>query len=243
MLAAVRDQLKKGASQIKLAVGGGVISDSDPIDTLQLTPDEIKAAVQAATDWGTYVAVHVYTSAGIHRALEAGVKSIEHGHMADEETIKLIGEKGAWLSTQPFGPGDNPLTPEQLAKAMITAGKWKTILGWAKQHGTKVAFGTDLLFQPDGTYKENEMLTRFSQVYSNVETLKIATSGNCELFALSGERNPYKEAKLGVIEEGAWADMLLVDGDPIQDINVLNDYERTLVVIMKDGTIHKNTLA
>jgi imidazolonepropionase-like amidohydrolase len=243
VMASVRDQLRKGASQIKIAVGGGVISDSDPIDTLQFTPDEIRAAVQVANDWGTYVAVHVYTTEGIRRALDAGVKSIEHGHLADEDTIKLIGEKGAWLSTQPFAPGDNPLTPEQMGKAMVTAGTWPHILGWAKKYGTKVAFGTDLLFQPEGTFRENEMLTRFSQVYSNAETLRIATSGNCELFALSGDRNPYKEAKLGVIKEGAWADMLLVDGDPTQDINVLKDYERNLVVIMKDGMVHKNTLA
>ena len=111
VLAAVRNQLKKGASQIKLALGGGVISDSDPIDTLQFTPEEIRAAVQATNDWGTYVAVHVYTSAGIRRALDAGIHSIEHGHLADEDTIRLIGEKGAWLSTQPFQLGDNPLTP------------------------------------------------------------------------------------------------------------------------------------
>ena len=215
--------------------------NSDPIDTLQFTPEEIRAAVQATNDWGTYVAVHVYTSAGIRRALDAGIHSIEHGHLADEDTIRLIGEKGAWLSTQPFQLGDNPLTPAQLKKAEATA-TWKKIVGWAKQHGTKVAFGTDLLFQPDGTYKENIMLTRFAEVYSNAETLRIATSGNCELFAMSGGRNPYKESKLGVIEEGAWADMLLVDNDPTQDINVLKDYERNFVVIMKDGTIYKNTL-
>lgn len=241
VLASVRDQLKKGASQIKLAVGGGVISQSDPIDTLQFTPEEISAAVRAAKDWGTYVAVHVYNSGGIRRALDAGVQSIEHGHLADEQTIARIGEKGAWLSTQAFEAGDNPLTPEQMRKGQATA-TWRTILGWAKQHGVKVAFGTDLLFQPHGTYKENIMLTRFAQIYGNAETLRIATSGNCELFALSGGRNPYKEAKLGVVQEGAWADMLLVDGDPTQDIDVLKDYERNFVVIMKNGAIYKNTL-
>lgn len=110
------DQLKKGASQIKLAVGGGVISDFDPIDGLQFTPEELRAAVQAASDWGTYVATHVYTAAGIRRALKAGVRSIEHGHLADEATVKLITEKGAWLSMQPFEPGNEKLSPENLEK-------------------------------------------------------------------------------------------------------------------------------
>lgn len=242
VLAAVRQQLKNGASQIKVAVGGGVISNFDPIDSLGFTPEEIRAAVQAASDWGTYVATHVYTVGGIRRALEASVKSIEHGHLADEATIRLIGEKGAWLSTQPFEPGDEPLSPKNLAKTTAMFGAWKRILGWAKQYGVKVAFGTDLLFQPPGTCKENLMLTRLAKIYSNVETLRIATSGNCELFALSGERNPYKEAKLGVIQEGAWADMLVVNGDPTQDIDVLRDYERNLLVIIKDGQVHKNIL-
>ena len=241
VLAAVRDQLRKGASQVKLALGGGVISESDPIDTLQYTPEEIGAAVQAATDWGTYVAAHVYTVAGIRRALGAGVRSIEHGHVADEATVRLMGEKGAWLSLQPFEAGDNPLTPEQMRKAEPT-GHWDRVAAWAKAHGTKVAFGTDLLFQPEGTHKQNELLTRFARVYGNAETLRIATSGNCELFAMSGGRNPYKEAKLGVLQEGAWADMLLVDGDPTTDIDVLRDYEKNLVLVMKDGKIYKNRL-
>jgi imidazolonepropionase-like amidohydrolase len=111
--AAVRQQLRKGASQIKIAVGGGVFTDFDPIDTLQFTTEEIRAAVEVANDWGTYVAAHIYGLGGIRRALEAGVKSIEHGQAADEAAVRLIGEKGAWLSLQPFEPGDNPMTPEQ----------------------------------------------------------------------------------------------------------------------------------
>ncbi len=121
-------------------------------------------------------------------------------------------------------------------------GAWERVLRWAKQYGTRVVFGIDLLFDPAGTYKQNIMLTRLAKVYGNVEVLKIATSGNCELFALSGERNPYKEAKLGVLQEGAWADMLLVDGDPTQDFEVLADPQRNFMVIIKDGKIYKNTL-
>jgi imidazolonepropionase-like amidohydrolase len=240
--AAVRTQLKRGASQIKLALGGGVISDSDPIDTLQFTPDEIRAATQVASDWGTYVAAHVYTVAGIRRAIECGVRSIEHGHMVDEATIRLMTDRGIWLSLQPFQVGDNPLSPAQIKKAEPTS-HWDRVAEWAKANGTKVAFGTDLLFQPNGTGLESVMLTRFASVFGNVRTLQIATSGNCELFAMSGERNPYKDAKLGVLEEGAWADMLLVDGDPTKDINVLKDPERNFLLIIKDGKIHKNKLS
>lgn len=202
VLRAVRQQLKKGASQIKVAVGGSVISDFDPIDSLGFTSDEIKAAVQAASDWGTYVAAHVYTAAGIRRAARCRNQVDRAPHLADEVTIRLIGEKDAWLQTQPLGPGDEPLSPENLAKTSSMVGAWQRFLGWAKKYGVKVAFGTDLLFQPQRTGKENLMLTRYAKAFSNVETIRIATSGRCVLFAMSGERNPYNEAKLGVIREG-----------------------------------------
>ncbi|MES2414196.1 MAG: amidohydrolase family protein [Pseudomonadota bacterium] len=239
--AAVRVQLKRGASQVKLALGGGVISDSDPIDTLQYTSEEIRTAVQAASDWGTYIATHVYTVPGIRRAIDAGVRSIEHGHMVDQPTLKLMADRGVWLSLQPFEAGDNPLTPEQVKKAEPTS-HWDRVAQWARSAGTRVAFGTDLLFQPDGTGQQPVLLTRFARVFGNVGTLKIATSGNCELFAMSGARNPYKEAKLGVLEPGAWADMLLVNGDPTQNIDLLKDYERNLIVIIKNGRVFKNLL-
>src|SRR5699024_477887 len=102
-----REQLKKGASQIKVMAGGGAASSYDPLDVVQYTRDELRSAVRAAQDWGTYVAVHVYNTAGIRRAVEAGVRSIEHGHLADEETIALLAEHGVWLSTQPFLESDH----------------------------------------------------------------------------------------------------------------------------------------
>ena len=243
VLAAVRSQLKQGASQVKLAGGGGVISNYDPLDVTQYSPEELRAAVEAANEWGTYVALHVYTPKAIQQALEAGVKSIEHGHLADEATIKLMAAKGAWLSTQPWEVSDfGKPAPGQEEKGKPLVGAWQRVLKLARQYKVKVAFGTDLLFDPEGTYKQNIMLTRLAQIYSNTEVLKIATSGNCELFAMSGERNPYKEARLGVLAEGAWADMLLVNGDPTKDINVLQDYEHNFVVIIKNGTVYKNTL-
>ena len=158
--------------------------------------------------------------------------------MVDQATLKLMADKGVWLSLQPFEAGDNPLTPAQIQKAEPTS-HWDRVAQWAKTAGTRVAFGIDLLFQPDGTGQQPQLLTRFARVFGNVGALKIATSGNCELFAMSGERNPYKGAKLGVIERGAWADMLVVKGDPTQNIELLKDYDRNLDVIVKDGRVYK----
>ena len=243
VLTAVREQLKKGASQIKLMAGGGVASSYDPIDVTQYTIEELKAAVHAAENWGTYVAVHVYTPQAIQQAIAAGVKSIDHGHLADEATVKLMAEKSVWLSTQPFAESDHSFpTAEQRAKNQAVCNGTDDLYRWAKQYQVKVAFGTDLVFEPHDNYKQNEMLTRVAKYYSNIEVLKMVTSQNAQLLAMSGKRNPYKDAKLGVVEEGAFADLLLIEGDPTTDISVLKNYEKNFVVIMKDGTIFKDTL-
>jgi imidazolonepropionase-like amidohydrolase len=245
VLAATREQLKRGASQIKIMAGGGVTSDHDPIDTVQYTLEEMRAIVGAATDWDTYACAHAYTPAGVRRCLEAGVLSIEHGHAIDDRTVALIAEKGAWLSIQPFEDGDNILTDEQKVKAKESLGGegWQTAARLAKKHGVKVAFGTDLFSRTRTSRTENAVLPRFGEIYSNAEVLRIATSGNCELFARSGRRNPYRQAALGVIREGAWADMLLVRGNPLDDLRLLEDHAQNLLLIVKDGVIHRNLLA
>ncbi|MBJ7498298.1 MAG: amidohydrolase family protein [Sphingopyxis sp.] len=244
VLAATRDQLKRGASQIKIMAGGGVTSDHDPIDTVQYSLEEIRAIVGAATDWDTYACAHAYTPAGVRRCIEAGVLSIEHGHAIDDRTAALIAEKGAWLSIQPFEAGDNILTEEQQAKAAesLGGGGWQASVRLAKKHGIKIAFGTDLFSRTRTSRTENAVLPRFGAIYSNAEVLRIATSGNCELFARSGRRNPYRQAALGVIREGAWADILLVRGNPLDDLRLLEDYERNLLLIVKDGIIRKNLM-
>jgi imidazolonepropionase-like amidohydrolase len=244
-LAAARQQFKRGATQIKIMAGGGVTSDFDPIDTLQFTPDELRAIVQAASDWGTYACAHVYTAAGARRCLDAGVISIEHGHLIDDATAALMAEKQAWLSTQPFEAGDNVLTPEQMDKAHESLGSagWRSSVQLAKKHGVKVAFGTDLFARTTTSRTENDMLPRLGTIFSNAEVLRIATSGNCALFAQSGRRNPYRAAPLGVIREGAWADLLLVRGNPLDDLRLIEDHERNLLMIVKDGVIYKNAMA
>lgn len=240
----VREQLLKGASQIKLTAGGGVASPNSPLDASTFTEAELRAAVEAAENWGTYVTVHAYTPVSIQRAIAAGVKCIEHGHLMDEATAKLIAERGIWLSTQAF-PDEMadafPPGSQERAKAFtVFAGTNKTI-ELAKKYKLKTAWGTDILFSQRLAQRQGELLVKFTRWYTPAETLAMATGTNAELLAMSGERNPYP-GKLGVVEEGALADLLLVDGDPIADIKLLEDPAKTLIVIMKDGRIFKNTL-
>lgn len=240
VLTAVREQLRMGATQIKLTLGGGAASMYDPLNTLQYTPEEIRAAVQAATDYGTYVATHVYTPKGIARAIEAGVKSIEHGHLADEATVRLIAQKQIWLSMQPFAEDDHHYPdPVRAAKNSEICQGTAQVYEWAQKYGVKTAWGTDLLLEPKAAARQSSMAARLGDFYTNVEALKMLTSGNAELFSMAGERNTYRNGRLGVIAEGAWADMILVDGDPLADISVIADPELNFPLIIKNGQIVK----
>jgi imidazolonepropionase-like amidohydrolase len=240
----VREQLLLGATQIKLTAGGGVASPHSPLDASTFTEAELRAAVEAAENWGTYVTVHAYTPTSIQRAIAAGVKCIEHGHLMDEQSARLIAEKGIWLSTQAF-PDEmaDAFPPGSLerAKALeVFAGTDRTF-ALAKRYRIKTAFGTDILFSRRLAQRQGELLAKLVRWYTPAETLVMATGTNAELLALSGNRNPYP-GKLGVIEEGALADVLLVDGDPIANIKLIEDPAKNFVVIMKDGKIFKNTL-
>jgi imidazolonepropionase-like amidohydrolase len=241
----VREQLMLGATQIKLTAGGGVASPNSPLDASTFTEAELRAAVEAAENWGTYVTVHAYTSVSIQRAIAAGVKCIEHGHLMDEATARLIAERGIWLSTQAF-PDEmaNAFPPgsQERAKAQeVFAGTDRTF-ALAKKYKIKTAFGTDILFSPKLAPRQGELLAKLVRWYTPAETLAMATSSNAQLLALCGKRNPYP-GKLGVVEEGALADLLLVDGDPIANIKLIEDPAKNFVVIMKDGRIFKNALS
>lgn len=244
VLQRTREQLAMGASQIKVMAGGGVSSLYDPLDVNQYTPAEMRAAVDAATNWGTYVTVHAYTPNAVRQAVEAGVKCIEHGQLLDEETVKFLGEKGIWLSLQPFTLKKDATSYVNLASAakhaQMVAGTDQAYK-WAKQHKVKVAFGTDALFDPNLTARQGTQLVNLTRWYTAAEALTMATSTNAELLAMSGPRNPYP-GKLGVVEEGALADLLLVDGNPLENIKLIEDPAKNFVVIMKDGKIHKNHL-
>ncbi len=238
---AVREQLRLGATQIKLAGGGGVSSIYDPIDVNQYSAEEMKVAVDCARDWGTYVIVHIYTDEGIRRAIDAGVLSIEHGHLATEPTIQLMAEKGVWLSMQAFTDmSEKPhFTAEQNVKSKQVASGTDNVYTLAKKYKVKLAWGTDKLWGRAACADQNKDLAKLLPWFSAYEILNMATARNGELMQLSGPRNPYP-AKLGVIEPGAYADLLLVNGDPLKDITLLEDPAKNLIVIMKDGKVVKD---
>lgn len=245
VLRRVREQLMLGASQIKIMGGGGVASSYDPIDALQYTETEMKAAVAAAADWGTYVCIHAYTSAAVQRALVCGVKSIEHGQLVDEDTVKRIADAGAWWSIQPFLADEDAnahTLPEQRANQQMIAEGTARAVELGRKHKVNMALGTDILFSPNGTATQGRQIAKFARWYDNGDVLRLLTSGNAELAGLSGPRNPYP-ARLGRIEVGALADVLVIDGNPLEDISLIADPDRTMKLIMKDGRIHKNTLS
>lgn len=243
VLVAVRETLKRGASQIKLTAGGGISSSFDPIDVSQYTEEEIHAAVEAAEDWGTYVTVHAFTTRAIRKAIDAGVKCIEHGHLMDDETLKLIGDKGIWLCMQPLDSGGRAdFSEEQKQQKRDVANGSDNIYKAAKKYNIKLAWGTDVFFNPPANKFQNTYISKMSQWFTPFEVLKMITYDNAQLLALSGKRSPYREGKLGVIEEGAYADMILVDGKPMEDLSVMEDYNTNFVLIMKDGVIYKNII-
>jgi imidazolonepropionase-like amidohydrolase len=239
-----REQLALGASQIKMMAGGGVASSYDPLDVAQYSVAEFRAAVEAAENWGTYVTVHAYTPRAVRQALEGGVRVVEHGQLLDEPSIKLMAEKGIWLSLQPFLDDEDaipfaPGSPNQAKQREMIAGT-ETAYQLAKKHKVKTAFGTDTLFDARLATRQGAQLAKLARWYTPAEVLRMATSDNAELLALSGKRSPYP-GKLGVVEEGALADLLLVDGDPLKDLQLIADPARNFVVIMKDGKVYKNT--
>jgi imidazolonepropionase-like amidohydrolase len=238
VLTAVRENLRFGASQIKVMAGGGTSSAYDPIDVTQYTLEEMKAAVDAAEDWGTYVTVHAYTPRAVRRAVEAGVKCVEHGQLLDESTLVFMREQGVWLSSQVLVDSTPDMDPARLEKRAPVLEGQQRLWPLAKSLGVKLAWGTDFLFDPDLNEQQNTYLVKLGRWFSPYETLKMVTHDNAQLLSLSGPRNPYP-GKLGVVEEGALADLILVNGDPLQDLELISKPEE-FVVIMKDGKVFKD---
>jgi imidazolonepropionase-like amidohydrolase len=239
VLTATRENLRYGASQIKVMAGGGAATAYDPLDTSQYTLDELKAAVEAADDWNTYVAVHAYNVRSVRRAVEAGVKCIEHGQLLDEATIKLLADKGIWLSLQVLDPAP-PTAPENVrVKKQEVVDGTDAAYRWARKYNVKLAWGTDFLFNAAQNVNQGRDMVKLTKWFTPPEILKMVTHDNAELLALSGPRTPYP-GTLGVVKAGALADLLLVDGDPTKDIGLVADPAKTFLVIMKDGRIYKD---
>jgi len=242
----VRENLRMGATQIKISGGGGVSSSYDDLDVQQYTFEEMKAAVDVAKTWNTYVAAHIFTDAAVQTALRAGVMSIEHGFLIEnEETWKMMKEKDAWLSIQPLLNDedalqfDNAYSQEKFAR--VTAGT-DNAYTTAKKMGLNMAFGTDMLFDPVAAENQGKMLAKLERWFTPYEALRMATSENARLLMLSGPRNNYRDGPLGVVQAGAYADLVLVDGNPLEDLSLVADPHENFVIIMKDGKVYKNSL-
>jgi len=258
-LLAARDNLFNGATQLKIMTGGGVASQNDPLHVMTMTPEEIKATVQAARDFDTYVGAHVFSPEGIRRSLEAGVMTIEHGFFIDEETMLLLKEKGAFLVSQMTGidpeQENNPvLTPVSLAKLRMAFKLSKNFVELVKKHKPNFVFQTDALGDFGAVAKQRAYEKyRHAELFGNFEMLNAATSTAGKMLQLTGKLNPYPDGPLGVIEEGAYADILLVDGNPLEDVSVIGAASGwfkapareakvdTIRIIMKDGVIYKNS--
>ena len=253
---AVRENLRQGATQIKIMASGGAGSDFDPLDSLQFQPEEQLAAVNAAKDWGTYVTAHLLTDAAISRALDSGVMGVEHGLMIKERGMKKLVEKGAFLATQ-FNATSPRLTElpglqqVNIDKIVNAQKDMANLVPLIKKYQPKIPFAVDAFGPPSSHIKQRRYeLYWGAELFGNFDTLKRATSVSAEFVALSGKRNPY--GKLGVIEEGALADILLIDGNPLEDISLVGadagwwdattEDIKTILVIMKDGEFHKNIL-
>lgn len=237
-----REQLRQGASQIKLMASGGVSSPYSHLEATEYTEAEIHAAVEAAENWGTYVTVHAYNSRAVRQAVAAGVKCIEHGHLIDDATAKLLAEKGIWWSLQPLTYDEAVfarMSPVSQKKALEVFAGTENAYKLAKKYKIKTAWGADILFDAEAASRQGAYLAQMVRWYTPAEALKMATADNGELMALSGLVNPYP-GKLGVVEVGALADLLLVDGNPLENLKLVEDPVKNFVVIMKDGKVYKN---
>lgn len=252
-----------GAHFLKIMVSGGVTSTKDPIYQSAMTDDEILAAVETAASMDTYVAMHVFQDADLARALNLGVKVVDHGLNISEETMQLLIEKDAFfspnltaLSQAAIGhPMHQDPTFPPTAKFMQLRKESANLFDLIKQYKPKMVFDSDYVMITGVPFRQSMDFTKYfvSEAFGNFEALKTLTSNGGELAALTGRHNPYPE-KLGVIEEGAYADILIVDGNPLEDIKVIGANDKwfdaaprgqdvaSINLIMKDGVIYKNTL-
>ncbi len=241
-----REAFMMGASQVKIAGGGGVASQYDPIDVRQYSLEEMTAIVDVAKSYNSYVGAHIFTDDAVQTAIKAGVKSIEHGMLIGRDTLKMMKDNEVWLSTQPIlndEDADKFDSEESNRKfAEVTKGT-DNVYKLAKEIGVNMAFGTDLFMGAENAAKQGKLLAKMKRWFTPYEALKIATSENARMLELSGPRHPYKAGPLGVLKSGAYADLIIVDGNPLENLDLIADPENNFKVIMKDGVIYKNTLS
>ena len=239
VLKATREQMRQGADHIKIMMSGGVASPYDPLDSLQFSPQEVAAAVQEAHAFGRYVCAHAYTPEAITRAAHGGVRTIEHGNLIDDASARLMAEKGMFLIANlvtyyamreraaEFG-----MTGDMLAKNDLVIDGGLRSLEICKRAGVPVAYGTDLLGALQ-VEQSREFKIR-SEVMSPIEIIRAATTIGAQIVR--------QEGKLGTLKAGAYADLLLIDGNPLKNLGLLQDQGKHLAAIMKGGKFHKNRL-
>ena len=245
MLSAVRENMRQGAIFIKIFVGGAVSGLYDPLDIAEYSPEEVAAAAGEAKRWNTYLAVHSYTDRSTRTALEQGATSIEHGNLMTEATMELLVKKDAWLSTQTalfMTPLPDSFSDAQKDRQKQAAEGLDKMMTAAKKAGAKIALGSDMVGSSETKAEQLKEFTLRQKWFSNLEILKQTTSENAKLWAMSGPRNPYGDTPIGVIKPEAYADLLIMEGNPLEDTSVLTKPEENLKIIMKDGKIYKNTL-
>jgi imidazolonepropionase-like amidohydrolase len=236
---AVREEMRQGCDQVKIMMSGGVASPYDPLDSLQFSVDEVAAAVEEAHAFGRYVCAHAYTPEAITRAANAGVRTIEHGNLIDDASAKLMAGKKMFLVANlvtyfemKARAAEYGMNSDMLAKNdLVIEGALKS-LEICKRHGVPVAYGTDLLGQLQ--VAQSDEFTLRARVLSAPEIIRSATTIGAQVLRM--------EDKLGCLRPGALADLLVVDGNPLKDLKLLQEQGRHLQIIMKGGRFHKRLL-
>jgi imidazolonepropionase-like amidohydrolase len=236
---AAREQMRQGADHVKIMMSGGVASPYDPLDSLQFTPEEASAAVEEAHAFGRYVCAHAYTPEAITRAAHAGVRTIEHGNLVDEPAAKLMAERGMFLVANLVTyyamrerAAEYGMSADMLEKNERVIDGALRSLEICKRAGVPVAFGTDLLGQLQ-VEQSREFLLR-SEVASPIEIIRSATTIGAKVLR--------HEGRLGTLKPGAFADLIVIDGDPLKDLGLFQGQGQHLSAIVKGGRFHKNRL-
>ncbi|WP_428672582.1 amidohydrolase family protein [Reyranella sp.] len=238
---AAREELRKGATQIKLFASGGVVFPAEGHATrYEFSVEELEAVVEEATARDTYVMAHVYTDEGVRRCLKAGVRSIEHANFVTEDTVAMMADYHAFyvptfisLVQRVESAAETHLPPTIVDTLQRTIARGRQVYGWARKHKVPVGFGTDL-WGPEAQKAQLREFEMRQDLDPPADILHSATVTNAELLMEKGT--------LGVIAEGAYADLLIVDGNPLQDLGVLMNPQKNLKFIMKDGVVYKNEL-
>jgi imidazolonepropionase-like amidohydrolase len=245
MLAAARQNFRAGATQLKLATNGGISATYSPLDIDQFTDSELGAAAFVAESFGSYFMVHAYYDKAVSRSIDFGAKSIEHGHLMNEDVVEKMADEGVYLVVEALmstAKAPPSFSPDQREKFDLAKAGFPKLIELAKKYELKIAFGSDVFLSKEAYSLQAQEWVARSTIFTPLEILIQATSIGGEILALSGPRNRYRKGPLGVVKEGAYADLLLIEGNPLDDITILADPEKNLRIIMKDGVIYKNTL-